>query len=115
MRACYSVDETDVAEVLQMRDVLTPDDTEWSEQWIPWPDRIKENGMAFYVRLLWKFQDVIEKRMEKVPNEKAGASVLTVPGIYDLLESPYQDQRVDLSGIILADPTTRRRLPLGSS
>ncbi|KAG3150968.1 hypothetical protein PC128_g23057 [Phytophthora cactorum] len=28
MRACYSVDETGIAEALQMRDVLTPDDTE---------------------------------------------------------------------------------------
>ncbi|KAG2772017.1 hypothetical protein Pcac1_g16946 [Phytophthora cactorum] len=70
MRACYSVDETDVAGALQMRDVLTPDDTEWSEQRIPWPDRIKENGLAFYVRLLWEFQAVAEKRMEEVPNEK---------------------------------------------
>ncbi|KAG3238283.1 hypothetical protein PI124_g16749 [Phytophthora idaei] len=70
MRACYSVDETDIAEALQIRDVLMPGDTEWSEQWVPWPDRIKENGMAFYVRLLWEFQDVIEKRMEEIPNEK---------------------------------------------
>ncbi|ETN19384.1 hypothetical protein PPTG_04715 [Phytophthora nicotianae INRA-310] len=47
MYACYSTDETDVVEALQIRDALTPCDVEWSEQWIQWPNRIGENGLAF--------------------------------------------------------------------
>ncbi|RLN77043.1 hypothetical protein BBJ28_00008450 [Nothophytophthora sp. Chile5] len=70
MRFCYNTDETDLVEALQMRDVLTPNDAEWSEQWVPWPNHIKDNGMGFYVQLLWEFQGVIERRMEQVPNEK---------------------------------------------
>ncbi|KAF1790420.1 hypothetical protein GQ600_18348 [Phytophthora cactorum] len=53
MYACYNVEETDMLEALQMRDVLTPDGEEWSEKWIPWPDNIKKNGMEFYIRLIW--------------------------------------------------------------
>ncbi|KAF1790378.1 hypothetical protein GQ600_962 [Phytophthora cactorum] len=52
MYACYNVEETDMLEALQMRDVLTPDGEEWSEKWIPWPDNIKKNGMEFYIRLI---------------------------------------------------------------
>ncbi|KAG2922662.1 hypothetical protein PC117_g15920 [Phytophthora cactorum] len=70
MYACYNVEETDMLEALQMRDVLTPDGEEWSEKWNPWPDNIKKNGMEFYIRLIWEFQSVVEDRMEAVPNEK---------------------------------------------
>ncbi|KAG3140272.1 hypothetical protein PI126_g16092 [Phytophthora idaei] len=66
MYACYNVEETDMLEALQMRDLLTPD----GEEWIPWPDNIKMNGMEFYIRLIWEFQSVVEDRMEAVPNEK---------------------------------------------
>ncbi|ETM43959.1 hypothetical protein L914_10744 [Phytophthora nicotianae] len=31
---------------------------------------IKNNGLAFYIRLIWEFQSVVEARMEAVPNEK---------------------------------------------
>ncbi|KAF1790704.1 hypothetical protein GQ600_25284 [Phytophthora cactorum] len=48
MYACYNVEETDMLEALQMRD----------------------NGMEFYIRLIWEFQSVVEDRMEAVPNEK---------------------------------------------
>ncbi|ETP20858.1 hypothetical protein F441_05500 [Phytophthora nicotianae CJ01A1] len=59
-----------VVEALQIRDALTLCGVEWSEQWIPGPNRIGENGLAFYVRLIWEFQDVVEKRMKAEPNEK---------------------------------------------
>ncbi|KAG2797535.1 hypothetical protein PC129_g20933 [Phytophthora cactorum] len=50
--ACYNVEETDMLEARQTRDVLTPDGEEWIEKWIPWPDNIKKNGMEVYIRLI---------------------------------------------------------------
>ncbi|KAG3069167.1 hypothetical protein PI124_g21572 [Phytophthora idaei] len=107
MRACYSVDETYVAGALQMRDMLTPDDTEWSEQWIPWPDRIKENGMAFYVRLLWEFQAVVETRMEEVPKEK-GARVFSLFPV----STTYSRAHIKINGSTLAGFYSRIRQPV---
>jgi hypothetical protein len=51
IRACYSVGDTDLVEAQTMRGLLMPEGvTEWGEQWIPWPEHIQENCMAFYVR-----------------------------------------------------------------
>lgn len=97
MHACYSVDETGVVEALQMRDALTPDGVGWSKQWIPWPSHIKENGMAFYVRLLWEFQDVIEKRMEAVPNEKGVRAFSLFP-----VSTKYSRAHITINGTTLA-------------
>jgi hypothetical protein len=97
MRACYSVDETDVVEALQMRVVLTPAGTAWSEQWIPWPDRIKENGMAFYVQLIWEFQGVVEKRMEEAPNEKGVRAFTLFP-----VSTTYSQAHIKINGTTLA-------------
>ncbi|KAG2803648.1 hypothetical protein PC129_g19907 [Phytophthora cactorum] len=79
MYVCYNVEETDMLEALQMRDVLTPDGEEWSEKWIPWPDNIKKNGMEYYIRLIWEFQSVVEDRMEAVPNEKGVRALSLFP------------------------------------
>lgn len=70
LRSCYHVEETNMREARQIRDMLTPDGVEWGEQWIPWPNHIEENGVDLYVRLIWRFQSVVEQRMEAVPDEK---------------------------------------------
>ncbi|RLN89166.1 hypothetical protein BBJ28_00011349 [Nothophytophthora sp. Chile5] len=97
MRFCYNTDETDLVEALQMRDVLTPNDAEWSEQWIPWPNHIKDNGMGFYVQLLWEFQGVIERRMEQVPNEKGVRAFSLFP-----VSTNYINAHVKINGTTLA-------------
>ncbi|KAG7400377.1 hypothetical protein PHYBOEH_005965 [Phytophthora boehmeriae] len=97
MHACYSSDETTVIEALQMRDVLTPDGVEWSEQWIPWPNHIKENGMVFYVRLIWEFQCAVEKRMEEVPNEKGVREFSLFP-----VSTSYTTLHIKINGSTLA-------------
>ncbi|KAK1931068.1 hypothetical protein P3T76_013257 [Phytophthora citrophthora] len=81
-----------------MLDVLTPNGSQWRERWIPWPTHIKENGMAFYVRLLWEFLDVVERRMETDPNKKG---VHAVPGVLDVLEHPHHSEWVDACRILL--------------
>ncbi|KAG7398765.1 hypothetical protein PHYBOEH_010508 [Phytophthora boehmeriae] len=97
MHACYSTDETTVIEALQMRDVLTPDGVEWSEQWIPWPNHIKENGMGFYDRLIWEFQCAVEKRMEEVPNEKGVRAFSLFP-----VSTSYTTAHIKIYGSTLA-------------
>ncbi|POM74253.1 Hypothetical protein PHPALM_8826 [Phytophthora palmivora] len=75
---------TDATEELQMRDVLTPDSVEWGDQWIQWANHIRDNGMAFYVGLIWEFQGAVERRVEEVPNEKGvrGFSLFPVSTTY---------------------------------
>ncbi|RLN11031.1 hypothetical protein BBJ28_00009199 [Nothophytophthora sp. Chile5] len=98
MRFCYNTDETDLMEALQMRDVLTPNDAEWSEQWIPWPNHIKDNGMGFYVQLMWEFQGVIGRRMEQVPNEKGVRAFSLFP-----VSTNYINAHVKINGTTLAE------------
>ncbi|RLN94507.1 hypothetical protein BBJ28_00025551 [Nothophytophthora sp. Chile5] len=97
MYACYNVQDTDLPEALQMRDMLTPADVEWSDQWIPWPSHIKKNGMEFYVRLIWKFQNVVEERMEEVPNEKGIRAFSLFP-----ISTSYMSAHITLNGSTLA-------------
>ncbi|KAK1945311.1 hypothetical protein P3T76_003844 [Phytophthora citrophthora] len=102
LRACYNTEDTELVEALEMRDVLTPDGSEWREQWVPWPNHIKENGMAFYVRLLWEFLGVVECRMEEVPNEK-GVRVFTLFPV----STTYTSAHITLNGSTLAGFYTR--------
>ncbi|KAL3670099.1 hypothetical protein V7S43_004416 [Phytophthora oleae] len=97
LRACYSTEKTDLEQAQEMRDMLTPDGSEWNEQWIPWSNRIKENGMAMYVRLLWKFLSVVERRMEKEPNEKGVRAFTLFP-----VSSTYSSAHITLNGTTLA-------------
>ncbi|ETL85359.1 hypothetical protein L917_15076, partial [Phytophthora nicotianae] len=90
------VHETDVVEALQIRDALSPCSAEWSEQWIPWPNRIGENGLTFYVRLVWEFQSVVEKRMKAEPNEKGVRAFSLFP-----VSTTYTASHVKINGTTL--------------
>ncbi|KAG2921908.1 hypothetical protein PC117_g16106 [Phytophthora cactorum] len=104
MYACYNVEETDMLEVLQMRDVLTPDGEEWSEKWIPWPDNIKNNGMEIYIWLIWEFQSVVEDRMEAVPNEKGVRAFSLFP-----VSTSFTNLHIVINGTTLAGFVSRIR------
>ncbi|KAG2855065.1 hypothetical protein PC116_g14806 [Phytophthora cactorum] len=104
MYVCYNVEETDILEVLQMRDVLTPDGEEWSEKWIPWPDNIQKNGMEFYIRLIWEFQSVVEDRMEAVPNEKGVRAFSLFP-----VSTSFTNLHIVIDGTTLAGFVSRIR------
>ncbi|KAG3181583.1 hypothetical protein PC128_g15070 [Phytophthora cactorum] len=104
MYVCYNVEETDMLEVLQMRDVLTPDGEEWSEKWIPWPDNIQKNGMEFYIRLIWEFQSVVEDRMEAVPNEKGVRAFSLFP-----VSTSFTNLHIVIDGTTLAGFVSRIR------
>ncbi|KAG3018400.1 hypothetical protein PC121_g12142 [Phytophthora cactorum] len=104
MYVCYNVEETDILEVLQIRDVLTPDGEEWSEKWIPWPDNIQKNGMEFYIRLIWEFQSVVEDRMEAVPNEKGVRAFSLFP-----VSTSFTNLHIVIDGTTLAGFVSRIR------
>uniref|UniRef100_K3WCW7 Uncharacterized protein n=1 Tax=Globisporangium ultimum (strain ATCC 200006 / CBS 805.95 / DAOM BR144) TaxID=431595 RepID=K3WCW7_GLOUD len=53
--------------------------------------------MAFYVRLLWEFQDVVEKRMEAVPNEKGVQAFSLFP-----VSTNYSRAHIKINGTTLA-------------
>ncbi|ETP18331.1 hypothetical protein F441_07422 [Phytophthora nicotianae CJ01A1] len=89
--------ETGVVKTLQIRDALTPCGVEWSEQWIPWSNRIGENGLAFYVRLIWEFQDAIEKRMKAEPNEIG----FRAPSLFPV-STTYTASHIKINGTTLA-------------
>ncbi|ETM55214.1 hypothetical protein L914_01542 [Phytophthora nicotianae] len=80
VQACYNVEETDLLEALQMRDILTPNDEEWSDKWIPWSNHIKGNGMGFYVRLIWEFQSVTSGLFQgsKTPRHRNERDIVSV-------------------------------------
>ncbi|RLN38148.1 hypothetical protein BBJ28_00020510 [Nothophytophthora sp. Chile5] len=70
MKTCFSTDTTDDPGAQHMRTMLTPESCAWGEKLFPYSNRIKENGLEFYVRLLYKFQQKVNERMKEVPNEK---------------------------------------------
>ncbi|KAG3110147.1 hypothetical protein PI124_g11309 [Phytophthora idaei] len=104
MYACYNVEEADMLEALQMRDVIMPDGEEWSEKWIPWPDNIKKNGMEFYIRLIWEFQSVVKDRMEAVPNEKGVRALSLFP-----VSTYFTNLHIVINGTTLAGFLSRIR------
>uniref|UniRef100_K3WA73 Cas12f1-like TNB domain-containing protein n=1 Tax=Globisporangium ultimum (strain ATCC 200006 / CBS 805.95 / DAOM BR144) TaxID=431595 RepID=K3WA73_GLOUD len=68
LHGCYNSEPTKLEEVQEMRALLTPDGVSWCEEWIPWPNRITDDSkIEFYIRLLWKFQRVIEDHIEANP------------------------------------------------
>ncbi|RLN89470.1 hypothetical protein BBJ28_00011469 [Nothophytophthora sp. Chile5] len=79
MKACFSTDTTVDPGAQQMRTMLTPEDCAWGEQFFPYSNRIKENGLGFYVRLLYKFQQKVEEHMKELPNEKGVRSFSLLP------------------------------------
>ncbi|TMW56830.1 hypothetical protein Poli38472_006840 [Pythium oligandrum] len=70
VRGCYHTEPTQLAEVREMRALLTPDGVSWCEEWIPWPDRITDKTkIEFYIRLLWKFQRVADDHIDTNPGK----------------------------------------------
>lgn len=68
---CYNAEVSDLPEVLQLRDFLSPAGTTWGDEWIPWPKRITcPNKIDFYIRLLWKIQREVEARIASGPTDK---------------------------------------------
>ncbi|ETO77299.1 hypothetical protein F441_11342 [Phytophthora nicotianae CJ01A1] len=102
--AVEGIQETDCLEALQMRDVLTPDGEKWSEKWNPWPSNIKNNGLAFYIRLKWEFQSVVEARMEAVPNEKGVRAFSLFP-----VSTAFKTAHIVINGTTLAGFVSRIR------
>ncbi|POM68983.1 DNA phosphorothioation-dependent restriction protein DptG [Phytophthora palmivora] len=87
LHAFHSTDKTDVTEALQKQDVLTPDGVEWGDQWIPWANHIKENGMVFYVRPIWGFQGAVESRMDETEEGKASDKKSAEKNTYVLVDA----------------------------
>jgi hypothetical protein len=70
LRGCFNSEPTTLREVQELRTLLTPDGVAWCEEWIPWPNRITDKTkLAFYIRLLWKFQRVVEDHIDKNPGK----------------------------------------------
>ncbi|KAF1792465.1 hypothetical protein GQ600_11213 [Phytophthora cactorum] len=53
--------------------------------------------MAFYVRLIWEFQSVVEKRMEEVPNQKGVRAFSLFP-----VSTTYTSAHIKINGTTLA-------------
>ncbi|ETK78683.1 hypothetical protein F441_15637 [Phytophthora nicotianae CJ01A1] len=81
---------------LLAREIMRVLHAEWSEQWIPWPNRIGENGLTFYVRLVWEFQSVVEKRMKAEPNEKGVRAFSLFP-----VSTTYTASHIKINGTTL--------------
>lgn len=90
---------------------VTPERVDWCEEWIPWSNRITDKEkIAFYVRLLWKFQKAVEARMAKVPNEKGVRAFSLFP-----YSSSYSTAHIKINGTTLAGVCQRIKEESGVS
>ncbi|KAG2778948.1 hypothetical protein PC129_g1496 [Phytophthora cactorum] len=76
--------------------------------------------MAFYIRLIWEFQGVVEKRIKAVPNDKGVTALALYPvsttymrahikitgttlaGIYSRIKERVKEFRWEVSGVMIS-------------
>ncbi|KAG3254375.1 hypothetical protein PI124_g1075 [Phytophthora idaei] len=74
--------------------------------------------MAFYIRLIWEFQGVVEKRIETVPNDKGVTALALYPvsttymrikitetilaGIYSRIKQRVKEFRWEVPGVVIS-------------